>query len=371
MLSNYGKIAYLKVLELEKKFEKFQKGLNGSLTDILSYDLTTPERRTVFTKKFSCKCNSTSTLNVKVDLKTDITLKIEYEFMIGDSIVKHGYLQGGSGSFTFDYAVAEGKLNFTLKLISGISFCIENVYVTLSGKISYLTEFRRLSYLTHGNVTYITTVTGNLLTVYGYSVEEGLHELFILNEIKDASIVGFIDGKLYVCYINESNAIEILLYDIESFNGIIYRLNVTGATSICGYGYGNGVKIIFVITGNVYSGVYVKGESFTYQSEKRKGVKVTAEASLPEVYIISDAYFSNRLVTDTETFVLDKGGHHHIEKTQNGYAITYSYDNSLYYQEINGSVKTPQSAGYADEKITLLDGNYLTRLRDLIKISED
>ena len=371
MLSNYGKIAYLKVLELEKKFEKFEKDLKGSLTDILSFDLTTPDRRMVFTKKFSCKSNATSTLNVKVDLKTDTALKIEYQFIIGDSIVKRDYLQGGNGTFTFDYGIPEGELNFTLKLISATSFNIENLYVTLSGKISYLTEFRRLSYITSGNVTYIATTSGNVLTVYGYSVEEGLHELFTLTEIKDASIVGFIGNELYVLYVDESNTLDILLYDINSYNGMIYGLNVSGVTSLCGYNYGDGVKIIFVLTGNVYSGVFLKGEPFTYQAVKRKGVRVTADAGVSEVYIISDAYSSNKLVTDTSTYVLDRGGNHHITKTEDGYAITYSYNNSLFYQEVSGSVKTPQSAGYADEKILLVDGKYLTRLRDLIKISED
>lgn len=371
MLSNYGKIAYLKVLELEKKFENFQRELKGSLTDLLTYDLTTPERRTIFTKKFSCKSNAPSTINVKVDLNTDTDIKIEYQFIIGDNIIKKGFLEGGNGSFAFDYGVGEGELNFTLKLLAIISFTITNLYVTLSGKISYLTEFRRLSYHTHGDVTYITTISGNLLTVYGYSVEEGLHELFILSEIKDASIVGFIANELYVCYIDETNSLKMFLYNVESFEGFIYGLNVSGVTSLCGYGYGDGVKVIFVLTGNVYSGVFLKGEPFTYQAEKRKGAKVTADADVAEVYIISDAYFSNKLVTDTSTYVLDKGYNHHISKTEDGYAVTYSYNNSLFYQEISGSVKTPESAGYADERIMLLDGKYLTRVRDLIKISED
>jgi hypothetical protein len=371
MLSNYGKLAYLKVLELEKRFENFQKDLKGSLTDLLTYDLTTPERRTVFTKKFTCKSNSTSTLNVKVDLKTDTEIKIEYQFFIGDTLVKTDFLQGGNGSFSFDYAVAQGKLNFTLKLIAVTSFTISNLYVTLSGKVSYLTEFRRLSYYTHGDVTYITTISGNVLTIYGYSVLEGLHELFILTEIKDASIVGFINGELYVSFIDEQNALKVLMYNVQTFGGLIANLSVSGVTSLCGYGYGDGVEIIFVLTGNVYVGVYVKGEPFTYQAVKRKGVKVTAEASVPGVYIISDAYSSNKLVTSEETYVLDRGGNHHISKIEGGYAITYSDKNSLYYQEVGERVTTPQSAGYADERITLLDGKFLIRVRDLIKISED
>lgn len=371
MFSDYGKLAYVKVMELEKRLELLKKDVKSSLTEVLCFDLTTPENRTVFNKKFSCKCNATSMVSVAVEVQTDTELSISYKLVCGDIVVKSGVLQGGAGNFTVEHGVSEGEVKYTLTLSCITSFYIKNVYVTLSGKISHLTEFKRMSSYTHGDVTFVSTVSGNLLILYGYSSAEGFYELFFIPDVKDTSIVGFIGEELYVAYIDTSNKLRVLIYNPVTYNGLFANLGVSGATSVCGYNYGEGIEILFVLTGTVYSGVYVKGEKFNYSAVKRKGVKVTAEADYPGAYIISDAYASNKLVTDTSTYVLAKGINHHFTKTDNGYEIVYNDANILYCQMVGEGVKTPQNAGYSDERITLVDGKFLLRVRDLLKISED
>ncbi len=368
---DYGKLAYVKVMELEKKIENLQKDIKGSLTDVLCFDLTTPENRTVFNKKFSCKCNSNSTISVSVEVQTDVAHSIKYELSLGNVVIKSGVFEGGFGNFTIEHGAGQGNVNYNLTLSCVTSFYINNLYVTLSGKISHLTEFKRMSSYTHGDVTYVSTVSGNLLILYGYSTSEGFYELFYITDVKDTSIVGFIGEELYVAYVDANNALKMLIYNPVTYNGLFANLNVVGVTSVCGYEYGEGIEVLFVLTGNVYSGVYVKGEKFSYLPVKRKGVKVTAEANYPGAYIVSDAYSSNKLVTDTTTYVLAKGNSHHFIKTDLGYEITYNDANALYYQVVNESVRTPQNAGYSNERITLVDGKFLLRVRDLLKISED
>ena len=281
MYLDYGKLAYVKVMELEKKIEMLEKDIKGSLIDVLCFDLTTPENRTVFNKKFSCKCNSTSSISVSVEVQTDIELSINYKLTCGDVVVKSGVFKGGAGNFTVEHGVSQGDVNYNLTLSCSTSFYINNLYVTLSGKISHLTEFKRMSSYTHGDVTYVSTVNGNLLILYGYSTSEGFYELFYITDVKDTSIVGFIGEELYVAYVDVNNNLKMLIYNPETYNGLFYNLNVVGVTSVCGYNYGEGIEVLFVLTGNVYSGVYVKGEQFSYLPVKRKGVKVTAEANYP------------------------------------------------------------------------------------------
>ncbi len=370
MFRDYGKMAYVKVSELEKRFEKLQKELLSSITNTLSFDLVTPEKRNVFRKTFLCNCLKTSTVTIKVNFQSNLFLSIEYDLFINGNSVQKGAFSDGKGTLDFQAGVGEGKLDFEIELYSPSPFLIENLFITVNGSVEYFSEFNRISALNHQQMTYFSAVNSNKLVLYVYD-EQGLTELFNLNEIKDASIAGLINGELYVLYIDVSNVLRVLIYDVETFHGIICNLNANGATSVCGYPYGDGIKVFYTLTGSVFSGEYVKDGNFKGENTWRKGNKVFCEPNIIGVYIVSDAYNSNKLVTENETVVLSKGNNHHITQTQTGYIITYSDKNVLYAQELDDRLNTPILTGYCDEKVKLYDGNYLVRVRDSLKIRKD
>ncbi len=370
MFSDYGKRAYVKVIELEKKFEKLQKELKNSVTDTLNFDLSTPERRVIFGQKFAFVNKDNSNVTLTIDVTTDINLAVNYQILLGGVVIKSGEFAGGGGSLKTEIGVGSGELKFQINLSAPITFGLQNLFVTVSGKVEYVSDYRRLSVLNTSNISYVTIVNENRLILYGYDSTEGLYELFNWADVKDVAIAGFIGGELYVLYVDLSHAVHLLLYNPVTFEGKIVGLGCKGVNSICGYPYGNGIKVFYVQTGNVYSGVYIKGESFISSAVKRKGVKVTADAGVAGAYIISDAYNSNKLVTESSTYVLEKGKNHHLTKTELGYTITYNNDNVLYTQEIEELVGTPITAGYCDEKIRLCDGKNLIRVREALKISE-
>ena len=367
MFRDYGKMAYVKVIELEKRFEKIQKDLFGAINNSLSFDLVTPEKRAVFNKDFSCKALKSSTLILKIDLESSITLPLDYVLSLNGSTVQTGVFEGGKGVFDLQMGVGEGNLNFRLEFSAPIPFTLTKLLAIIDGNVEYINEFSRLSAINVGQISYLTAVNKNKLIIYGYD-EDGLSEIYKINDVKDASIGGYVNDELYVLYIDTSNVLRVLIYDPSSFMGVIANLNSNGATSVCGHVYGDGIKVYYVLTGNVYSGVYVKNGYFKGEKINRKGVKVTCEPSVLGVYVISDASNSNKLVTGDGTYVLPRGKSHHVTKTQAGYTITYSDKNVLYSQDVDGSLTTPKQIDYCDEKVELYDGNYLVRVVDSLKI---
>ncbi len=371
MFSDYGKRAYLKVIELEKKFESLQKELRNSVTNTLCFDLLTPERRVIFGQKFALVSKDNSTINLTIDVATDININVQYQLVLDGVVIESGNLANGSGTLKMEIGVGTGELKFQINLLSPITFGLQNLYVTVSGKVEHVTDYRRLSVLTMSDISYVTNINESRLILYGYDSVEGLYELFNWTDVKDVSIAGFMGGELYVLYIDLSYTAHLLLYNPITFEGKMVELGCSGVTSICGYPYGNGIKVFYVLTGNVYSGVFIKGESFTSSVVKRKGVKVTADADVVGAYVISDAYNSNKLVTESSTYVLEKGKNHHLVKTELGYKIIYNNDNVLYEQEIKELVGTPTRVGYCDEKLRLCDGKNIIRVREALKISEE
>lgn len=370
MFSDYGKRAYIKVIELEKRFESLQKEFKNLITDTLSFDLSTPEHRVIFGRQFSFISKDNSSVNLALDLSTDVNVNVLYQIVLDGNVVKSGSFAEGSGTLKTEIGVGVGQLNFQINLSSPITFGLTNLYVTVSGKVEHVADDRRLSIITLPNINYITLLNNKRLILYGYDANEGLYELFNWHDVKDVSIAGYVGDELYVLYVDAYNVLNVLIYNPVTFEGQMFSLNCNGVTSACGYPYGDGIMVYYVLTGYVYSGVYIKGEKFTSSAVKRRGVKVSSEPNLTGAYIISDAYNSNKLVTENSTYVLEKGKNHHVVKTELGYKIVYNNENVLYCQEVEELVKTPEIVGYCDEKLQLFDGKNLIRVREALKISE-
>ncbi len=71
------------------------------------------------------------------------------------------------------------------------------------------------------------------------------------------------------------------------------------------------------------------------------------------------------------TYVLDKGNNYHIIKVDEGYVLNFNNENKLLSQRVKDVPETVETIAFCDEKIPLVDGKYLIRVRDSLIISED
>lgn len=72
------------------------------------------------------------------------------------------------------------------------------------------------------------------------------------------------------------------------------------------------------------------------------------------------------------TINLEYGKNYHINKTQNGYVVTYVNKGKMYNQEIdNGVLKKPTVVDYCDEVVPLLDGCVIKRNREILFIYQE
>jgi hypothetical protein len=72
------------------------------------------------------------------------------------------------------------------------------------------------------------------------------------------------------------------------------------------------------------------------------------------------------------TINITNGYDYHIVKSQDGYEIFYNDKDKLFKLQINnGKVVSDKVVDYCQEKIPLIDGKFLKRVRELLTISEE
>ncbi len=298
MFSDYGKRAYVKVIELEKRFEQLKKELQSSTIDVLSFDLTTPERRAVFSQKAYFTCKNAGNIVVNLEVNTDLSVPLNYQVIVNGKIIKSGTSLEGKCNLKIETGVLEGDCVIQTNLSASMTFSIKNFYVSVSGKVKYYQSERRISYATVNGVNYVSFLNNDRVILYSYDNNLGLFSLYELSDVKDACIAGFINGELYLLYITSDNKIKVLIYDPEEYAGFIYGLNVNGATSVCGYPVDNKIKVIYVVKGEVFVGTYEKGLQFYSEQTKRRGTKVTCDCDCVGAYVITGAFNSNKLIIE-------------------------------------------------------------------------
>ena len=72
------------------------------------------------------------------------------------------------------------------------------------------------------------------------------------------------------------------------------------------------------------------------------------------------------------TVNIEKANNYHINKSENGYFITYNDGSKLYEIQIkNDSIVKKVVKDFCDELLPLYDGKILKRVRDIITVKEN
>ena len=297
MYKDYGKIAYAKVLELENRVKELKTALENSTVNLLSFDLTTPETRAVFNKKAYFLCKEDGNLVVSLEVKASVSSLIYYQAIVNGKIIKSSSFSGGELKLNFECGISKGDGLIQINISCAERFKIDNFHLSLSGKIKYFESERRVSYVNLNNESFVSYLNGQNAVLYRYETGFQLESHYQLGEVKDACIAGYVNDRLYMLFINLKNELKVLVYDPIEYFGEIYSLDVSGVTSVCGYPYLDGVKVVFTKKGEVCLGDYVVSTKFTYERTKRRGAKVTCDSNSIGAYVISDGFKASKLIT--------------------------------------------------------------------------
>lgn len=296
MIKDYGKLAYLKVIELERQLSKFKNQLTESNFNSLTYNLGAPDKRLVFFKKIKFLSNASQLVSLYVNVKTKNNLSIHVDVNVLGKKVFDGYVSNGTNVITLEVGVDKGECTVEFTIRHGVLFVIDEFTVNVSGKIDYLKGCKKLSSITLPNRSFVSYLNDSHLQVYSYTTEDGFSQVFEFDDVKEASIAGYVNGELYVVFVTTENVLKVLILTNELTGGMYFETNVNDVVSACGYPYGEGIKIVFVCYGQVYIGEFVKWQTFKKSSTSRKGAKVTAEADVPNVYVVTDVYNTSKLI---------------------------------------------------------------------------
>ena len=297
MFTDYGKIAYVKVTELEKKFEEFKKGFSSSTVEILNYDLSTPEKQAVFTKKAYFTAKEQTGVIVSVEVETNLETQMNYRISLNDLVVDSGVSSNGKLSLQLESNVEKGDGVLKVYLSSSMQFNLLKTAITISGKVKHFECDRRLSCVALQDSNYISFLNNKILHLYHYKGNNELESLYEISDVIDGCFGGCINNELYIFYITKEHELRSLIFDTVNRYGFIYDLSARGVTSVGAYPVGNGVKVIFISKNEIYSGIYSKSLVFYYEKTNRRGIKLYTDCDAPLAYVVKSALNSTKLIT--------------------------------------------------------------------------
>ena len=299
--NDYGKLAYLKITELENRIEKLEKKVSEANYTELEFNYSDLIQQ--YTHEFFITINAlkegTSTIKLNIDGDFE-ALAYTVEIKVNDVHLMSEYVQKTnqkSFSLTANLNKGENLIKVTVQNDS----CKLNIYslkLNVSGFVEYLTTKNYLSNVAVDSVEYVLHFKKDVATLFSYSVDTGLVTSYTINSVLDCKLVGAINGVLYIAYIDANNNLFLCAYDLVTGNDEVIDLNVTACSSVAGYPCDNGVKLFYSKFAKIYSGVYIKNLSFISQYTGGKGLEVYADSNAPNAIVIVDNFLNAKFVTD-------------------------------------------------------------------------
>lgn len=370
MLIDYGKRAYIKLGELEKRIVQLENQIKKTAYNTLFFDLTTPEIITKLNKSVKFLSNGDSLVKGEVFLGVPQGAFVNYQISCKGLVIKYGKTSSLENIITFDFAVEDGINSLDFTFYSSVEFEFNSIKITLGGQIDYYNQKRKLSLATTGYSDYIIYQYGDSATLYDYGLD-GLVKVTEFNGVYDISLLGFSNEKLYVAVIDDKNALTIQTLDISKDTISKSSVLSKNVSSVCGYISQDRVKVIFSKTGEIMVGEYSFNQTFSFEKSGRRGDKVTADSSVIDAYVIYGDYKPTKFVEYFATYVLNKGENYHVIKDGDAYLIYYGLDGWLYKQTVNGNVSKPIKLSACDEILKLHDGKYIKRVRDVLTVENE
>ncbi|MBO5926067.1 MAG: hypothetical protein J6Q38_00700 [Clostridia bacterium] len=295
--NDYGKKAYVKVVELEKRIKKLENSSKESAYSELTFSFKDVIDKLRFAESFYV--NALKDGNYSFTGSIDVVTGVEVSVFVNSIQVKN-FVTTSSGvtSFTVEAPFNKGSNYIFVEVTSSQTFSLNLMNFKVCGNVSYVINQNSLSYLYYKNCDYVLHLNGSLAILYLYNTVSGLNFLTQFYGLKEASIIGVFNDSMYIIAITSKNALKIFKYTFLGNLETEIDLNVELVSSACGYQTDSGFKIYFSKLNEIYSGDYLPGSEFTYTNTGRKGVKLYCEPNFDKNVIIVDKYQNAKLVTD-------------------------------------------------------------------------
>ncbi len=300
----YGKVAYLKMLELEKELSSLKNSLNQKTSNsIYLVSENDDNNSTLFSKTFMFNVFESGKYNFHGLILTESQTEnqITVDFTLNNELVLSLDMNTLSETnYSFDTLCQSGKNELIVTFTAESEFNLKKINVNL---IRYEKDglYHKLSVLNYETTNYILNVSGNDATLLKVKNSSNKIESVMSFKCKDAQLIEVKSYYAIMVFIDDNSSLKIKVVDFANNRVTEEDLGVSGVNSVCAYKLenGQGYKIIFSRFSQIYYCYYnVQGDSRTFEKTARKGNLVYAETNVCGVYLIVDFTSKTKLVIE-------------------------------------------------------------------------
>lgn len=358
---DYGKLAYLKAREAERKI----RFLNGKLQK-------TEKKTLLFESRENTDLLHVYEYKFNANYGGKIIVSVEIEDMVGEGkLFLNGKLYGehipmgtGEDVYTVPLTVRAGvnaiKLEFIPQIMSGDL----GVTITVEGYVDYIDDDYRVSTADLISSTAVALTGGGFSLIYEY-VGGSLALKNKLGGVKEVSLVG--DEMCFKALVRTKDDELKLIYfdsDYTISNQVSFDVGVSSCTA---YYYTSGFRYFAIKRGVIYRYNEVGTRNAVgYLASKLYGewgyAGIIAKDNHGKAKFISFVGVENM-------YKIKNGCAYHFEMINGRLTVWYSVGGKSYRQTlVNGEIESVLVCGEYDEKIKTYDGSFLVRNRGRLSV---
>lgn len=297
----YGKIAYLKMLELEKELSTLKNSLNKKTSNELHFVSENDDNNSQeYSKTFILNVIESGKYNfhgiIKNDFESENVILVNF-YLNGQLVLTKNISDILENEYTFDALCESGKNELIVTFSGQNVFSLKYISVSLT---RYESDgvYHRLSKIEYDGQEYLLNVNANIATIYKINESDQLVEILSFN-CKDAQLCYATSTIIRLVYIDENSNLCLKLVEIYSNNVIDEPLNIGGVISVACYKKGDILRLIYTRFSQVYYCDYdVSLGIFSITKTTKKGNIVYSEPKVAGVYLIVDFTSKTKLVIE-------------------------------------------------------------------------
>jgi hypothetical protein len=299
--SDYGKMAYVKVCELEKKLKNLESLYSEVKYNEVNFSFKENANKNCYEKTFKVNAVKDGKYTFKGSVEIDVALQNGVSVLVyvnGVLAYSNKNLNLTNFSYDFEAVLSKGENQIKTTCQAEESYNLISLNYTVCGYIDYVKSNNALSRISYNGYDFILHLLDDKAFLYKYSALNGLILNGEFSSLFQASIIGVDSNCVYLAAIDSSKFLRVISYDYN--NNVIVNnvaLNVGGVLSVCGYMFGDTFKLYFTRLLEVCCGDFSFSNEFTYYRTGRKGAKVYLEPNETNYLIISDKYSNAKLVS--------------------------------------------------------------------------
>ncbi len=295
---DYGKIAYLKIVELEKQLSKLQETItiqnNSSMYFISENDNNNTavyEKTFVFNSKNSGKYSIDGIINAEIETGTLLFIDIYLDDCFMDTRVIG---MNDDLEYSLNLLIKKGKNSLIFKFRSDTVFNVKKITANIH-KSENSNTFNRITKIPKENGDYVLIVKDKYANLQ--IIDNGEREAITISKftLKDGIILYHDSDYIYVSYISSNYELFLRKINKETYEYTDENLKVNGVNSVAGYYKDGNLVIIFVKFNQVHIGKY-NFSTFTYENVGQIANRVYTEPSISDLYIITNSQDKTKLI---------------------------------------------------------------------------